>query len=197
MTVFYLVRHAAHEVQDAKLVGRLPGVRLGLEGVAQLQVLRAAFAEVKLDAARCGPLERARVTAEALPVPCPVEPALDEVDYGRWTGCTIAELEGDPVWIAWNERRHTARVPGGESMAEVQARVVGVIERFRTKLPEGSVALVSHGDVIRAALLHYLGLSLDLFSRIAVEPGRFAVLRVEPWGATLLGLNQAVPVLRT
>ena len=196
MTVFYLVRHAAHEVQDARLVGRMPGIGLGAEGQAQLQVLRAAFAPLKLHAARCGPLERARLTAAVLPVRCPVEPALDEVDYGHWTGSTIAELDGDPAWIAWNERRRTARVPGGESMAEVQERVVGLIERLRAELPDGSVALVSHGDVIRAALLHYLGLSLDLFARIAVEPGRFAVLQVEPWGATLLGLNQAVPVLR-
>jgi probable phosphoglycerate mutase len=74
-------------------------------------------------------------------------------------------------------------------MVEAQTRVVGLVERLRRKHPDGRVVLVSHADVIRALLLHGLGLPLDQFLRIEVEPGSVSVLQVEDWGARLLRLN--------
>ncbi|MEK0084087.1 histidine phosphatase family protein [Benzoatithermus flavus] len=191
MTVFYLVRHAAHARQGESLVGRTPGIGLGEAGRQQIAWLQRRFEGLTFAAVCCGPLERAVLTAEALAPQATIAPELDEVDYGDWTGRTIAALEGDPLWQAWNGFRAGTRIPGGETMLEVQLRAVRLIDRLREAHPEGRVLLVSHGDVIRAVLLHYLGLSADLFGRIEVDPGSLCVLAVEPWGARVLRLNEA------
>jgi probable phosphoglycerate mutase len=191
MTLFYLVRHAAHARQGEGLIGRTKGVGLGEEGRRQLAWLSRRLADVRFAAACCGPLERAVLTAEALADSVTVAAELDELDYGDWTGRRIDELAGDPLWRAWNGFRAGTRIPGGETMLEVQARAVGLIDRLREAHPAGRVLLVSHGDVIRAVLLYHLGLSPDLWARIEVDPGSLSVLAVEPWGARLLRLNES------
>jgi broad specificity phosphatase PhoE len=190
MTVFYLVRHAAHATQGERLVGRVPGARLGELGRRQLRFLRERLAGLPIEAVHSGPLERAEETARALGLPVTIAPELDELDYGDWTGCSVEELAGDLAWEAWNRFRTGTRIPGGETMLQVQARSVGLVQRLQAEHPSGRVVLVSHGDVIRAVLLHYLGLSLDLFARVEINPGSLSVLAVEPWGARVLLLNQ-------
>lgn len=190
MTLFYLVRHAAHARQDQGLVGRTPGIGLSEAGRGQLAWLRRRLAGVAFDAAFSGPLERAVLTAEALAAPVTVAPELDELDYGDWTGRRVEDLAGDPLWQAWNAFRAGSRIPGGETMLEVQARAVRLIDRLRAGYPKGRVLLVSHGDVIRAVLLHYLGLSADRFLAIEIDPGSLSVLAIESWGARALRLNE-------
>lgn len=194
MTTLLLVRHAAHALQDrAVLVGRTADVGLGETGRATLPGLVGRLATKPADAVLSGPLERAIATATPiaarLGLALQVAPELDELDYGEWTGRSFDDLAHDSRWAAWNAYRSGHRPPGGESMLEVQARVVGLVERLRRLHPDGRVVLVSHADVIRALVLHALGLPLDLFLRIEVEPGSISVLQVEDWGARLLRLN--------
>lgn len=138
-------------------------------------------------------MERAVATATPiaarLRLPLQIAPELDELDFGEWTGRSLADLADDPRWALWNTYRSSHRPPGGESMLEAQARVVGLTQRLRRQDPHGRVVLVSHADVIRALLLHALAMPLDLFIRIEVEPGSVSVLQVEDWGARLLRLN--------
>jgi broad specificity phosphatase PhoE len=190
VTTFFLVRHAAHEFQDQRLVGRMPGIGLAEAGLSQVEALRGHFRTVLLDRVSSSPLPRARVTAEALGRPVEVEDALNEVNYGSWTGLRPVDLTDDPNWRMWNRQRGSARVPGRESMVEVQDRVVGLVARLSRRLPDGQIALVSHGDVLRAALLFYLGMPIGEFARLTVDPGSVSQLRVEPWAATLVRLNQ-------
>lgn len=194
MTTFLLVRHAAHVRQDRLVVGRMPGVGLGGPGLAQVDRLADRLGAKPADAVWSGPLERAVATAgpvaARLGLEVRVTPALDELDYGDWTGRSPDELAAEPAWGPWNAFRSGTRVPGGETMLEVQARVVGLAGRLREAHPDGRVVLVSHAEVLRALLLHHLGVPLDLFWRVALDPGSVSVLEVTGDGARVLRLNE-------
>ena len=99
------------------------------------------------------------------------------------------ELASDPAWQAWNEARSTSRPPEGESMGEAQARIVALIERLALERPEDAILLISHQDMLRAAVLWALGLSLDAFDRIALDPASLTTLEVWPGYARLRLLN--------
>jgi broad specificity phosphatase PhoE len=195
-TVF-LVRHAAHDRVDRILCGRMPGVGLGEAGRAQAEALARRFAAGGgVDAVWTSPLQRARETAEPiagrLGLPARTSDALCEIDFGDWTGRRFEDLRDDPRWRRWNEARAGGRAPGGESMAEAQARAVGELERARDGHPGGRVVLVSHGDVIKAALAGVLGLSLDAHGRFEISPGSVSALAVWDGGGKVLSMNEAV-----
>ena len=195
MTTLILVRHAPHMLQGKSLVGRTDGIGLSPEGRALLGQLAERFAGAEVDAVLCSPLERTRQTAAAiagrLGIEVEVAPELNEIDYGDWTGRTFAEVEHEPRWIAWNTFRSGTRLPGAETMIEIQARVLRLVERLRERYPHGRVVLVSHGDPIRAVLLHFLGMSTDFIHRLEVDPGSVSILAVGDAGPCLLKLNDS------
>lgn len=197
MTTFFLVRHAEHRVQGAKLVGRMPGIGLSELGRRQAERLGQDFAGMPIEAVHTGPLDRAVATARAIGTRIGCEPvvteALDEVDFGAWTGRTFAELEPEPPWRMWNSFRSGSRPPGGEAMLDVQQRAVGFLERLRREHGETHMVLVSHADVIRAVLAYHLGMPLDLMLRLEVAPASVSTLVVTDWDARLLGLNAVQP----
>jgi len=195
MTLLYLVRHADHEFVGRGLAGRLD-TPLNADGCAQADRLARWFARERVTALWSSPLPRTRQTAEpiahALNLPVHTADELLEVDFGAWTGRDFADLDGDPLWRHWNGARSLARVPGGESIAEVQTRMVGFINRLCADDPEGNIVLVSHGDPIRAAIAYYLGVPVDLFLRIEVSPASISVLAIDGWTPRVLRLNGAV-----
>src|SRR5215208_4605580 len=134
-TTLHLVRHAAHDRLDRVLCGRMPGVTLGTLGRAQAAALSERLAGESIGAVYASPLERARETAEPLAersgLAVRVEAAFQELDFGAWSGRAFDDLSGDPLWTRWNTARSLTRPPGGETMWEAQARVVGGIERLR------------------------------------------------------------------
>ncbi|MBF0305335.1 MAG: histidine phosphatase family protein [Alphaproteobacteria bacterium] len=185
-----LVRHAEHDLLGRALAGRMAGVGLNALGRAQAERL----ARLDVAAIQSSPLERARETAlplaRRLGLPVETVDALNEIDFGVWQGRSFAELDADPVWHDWNRDRARTRPPGGESMTEVQARIVGHLRRL-TAAPR-PVVLFSHGDVIKAALLHVLGLPLDAVSRIEVDPAGISTVALGEWGAKLVALNERI-----
>ena len=196
-TTVYLVRHATHDRVSRILCGRMPGVSLGAEGRRQAECLAERLAQREgIAAVRTSPLERARETAAIIAKRLGLEPqiceALNEIDFGAWSGLSFKALDGDPRWQEWNTARDTAEPPGGESMGAAQARVVARIERLRAEHPERGVVLVSHCDVIKAALARYLGLSLDNYARFEISPASVSVLALWPGGATVVGINEVV-----
>lgn len=190
-----LVRHAAHVDLDRRLSGRRPDVALSDEGRAQATALGRALAGRGIERAECSPLDRTRDTAAAiahacaLPPPTPVE-ALIEIDMGEWTGRALDGFGDDPAWLAWNEQRGTARIPGGETMAEAQARIVGHLAATATARAGETVAMVTHSDMIRAAVAHVLGLPLDHLLRFDIDPASVTGVVWGDWGARLLWLNE-------
>ncbi|HET8648565.1 MAG TPA: histidine phosphatase family protein, partial [Gemmatimonadales bacterium] len=113
-----------------------------------------------------------------------------EVNYGDWSGRTLEELAADPHWRTYNTYRSATRIPGGETALELQARSVSAIESLREQYARGTVAVVSHSDVIKAILAFYLGMPLDLASRLVIDPASVSSLALEPWGPRILGVNR-------
>ncbi len=164
-------------------------------GRQQAAALGERLARRGVTRVECSPLDRTVETAAAIAracgvdAPTPVE-ALLEIDLGEWTGRALDSFGDDCDWRTWNTRRGTARAPGGESMAEAQARVVA---HLRTAADIGeTVAMVTHADMIRAAVAHVLGLPLDHLLRFEVEPASVTGIAWGDWGAKLLWLNEKV-----
>ena len=109
---------------------------------------------------------------------------------GEWTGLTFDQVRNDERWLPWRGCRSIAAIPGGESWRQVQDRVVGALFDLRRRHPGGAVALVWHGDVIRAALLFGLGMPLDLYNRIEIGTGSISTIRIEEDQIRIPALNE-------
>lgn len=197
MSVLLLVRHAAHDNVGAFLAGRAPGIRLGADGRAQAERLAHRLKREKLDAVEASPRERTRETAEAIARasalgPPKVVPALDEIDFGCWSGHDFATLNADPDFRRWNAARATARTPAGESMGDVEARVMDHLAQVAREVDGRRIAFVTHADVIKAAACHVLGLTLDAWWRFDIMPASITTLTASGEGFRLAGLNEVV-----
>jgi len=193
----YLVRHAAHALVNDVLCGRRKDVSLSTAGSDQAARLGRLFAGRSIDLVQSSPRQRARETAEriaqATARDVDVADDMDELDAGEWTGRSFASLADDPDWKAWNARRGSARPPGGESMAELQARVLRHVETLKQS-KASSVVVVTHAEPIRGALLHYRGMSLDRFAEIPIAPASVSILRSDGDGLRAGEINvQVVP----
>lgn len=197
MTTFFLIRHGTHDLLERVLCGRMPGVSLNADGRQQAENAGARLSQERIDLVQSSPLERARETAAPIArhsdIRLQVEPAINEIDLGEWTGRSFEEIKSDPAWQQWNTTRQVARAPGGESMLEAQQRAITHLDHVRRSHATGRVALISHSDVLRSIILYYLGMSLDEFGRIEISPASISTLVVEDWGAKILALNE-VPV---
>jgi probable phosphoglycerate mutase len=106
-----------------------------------------------------------------------IESALDEIDFGQWNGANFESLNRDPAWQVWNTDRAYARTPGGETMAEAQARIVDHLQWVQQRYPDGTVAIITHAEIIRAAWLHYTGRLLNDWQAVEIAPA--SVTRLE------------------
>jgi probable phosphoglycerate mutase len=171
------------------------GVDLSPAGTEQVARLVELLAPVPLRAVYSSPLDRAVGTATPLAerhgLAVEICEDLQEIDYGDWTGRTIDELRGADHWNHWNANRSTCRVPNGETMIEAQGRVVTRLLRMHEQHPEDHIALVSHADVIKAALAYCLGIALDLFQRIEISPASVSVVAVGSNGPTVRCVNNS------
>jgi probable phosphoglycerate mutase len=188
-----LIRHAETDAIGRYLAGRKAGVHLSDAGRAQAGRLPARLARHDLRALYASPLERAIQTAE----PLAKERGLDirlregftEVDFGTWTGLSFETLQGLSGWQEFNTRRALAASPGGERLADMQARAVTALEELSTDHPDVTIAVVSHAEIIRSVVLHYLGVSLDLFHRIEISPASVTTLEIAGAGPRFLCIN--------
>ena len=182
MTRFYLVRHGAHDLLGRALAGRMPGVGLNAEGRAQAERLAAHFAAVRPTAVISSPLQRTVETAQPiasrLGLELELESGLLEIDFGAWTGRAFTELDGDPAWPLFNNARSLVAIPGGESLIDVQTRMVATLRRLAADRPEASLVLVGHGDPLKSAIAYFLGVPIDLQRRIEIAPGSISDLEL-------------------
>ncbi len=196
MTTVLLVRHGLTALTGPILSGWTPGVHLDDRGRAQAAALGERLAAVPLAAIVASPLERCRETAAALlagrePVPpLHVDERVGEVRYGDWTGRELKELGRDPLWAIVQAHPSAAVFPGGEGLAEASARGVAAVRAWNAELgPDATYALVSHGDIIKAILADALGLHLDGFGRISVDPCSVSVVRYGARGTFVERVN--------
>jgi broad specificity phosphatase PhoE len=194
VTIFHLVRHGEHALQGRIIAGRTNGIGLSPQGRIEAQALAERLARDRIEAIYASPLDRTRETAailaERLDRPVAIREDLIELDFGEWTGLTFDQVRADPRWLPWQSCRSIAAIPGGESWRQVQDRTVGAIFDLRRAHPDGTVVLVSHGDVIRAALLFVLGMPLDLYNRIEVATASISTVRIDNHQIRVPALNE-------
>jgi probable phosphomutase (TIGR03848 family) len=192
-TKLVLVRHAVTEQTGPMLTGRAPGVDLSEDGRNQAKALGERLGDVPVGAVYASPIERTTQTAEAIAahhaLPVQALPGVIEADYGEWTGGKLADLAKTDLWKTVQRAPSRARFPDGESLAEMQSRMVTALEAVVADHPGEVVVVVSHADPIKAAIAHYTGLHLDLFQRLVVAPASVTVFELSPYGAALVKCN--------
>ena len=193
MTTFLLIRHGLTDAVGKTITGRLPGVHLNDTGRNQAEKLPGRLAGWKIDAIGSSPLERALETADPLArrlrLKVSVFDALNEVDFGEWSGATIEQLNQLAEWRQYNTFRSSTRAPGGELATEVQTRMVSVLTGLARQHPEQTLAVISHADPIRLALVHFLGMPIDLMHRLEIRPASLSVVRLADWGPQLATID--------
>lgn len=200
MTTLLLIRHGRTSANTAGiLAGRSPGVELDEVGHQQVAAVGERLAGVPLAAVITSPLRRCRQTAQAILAvrdgqQATVENGLTECGYGDWTGKPLRELAKDKLWSTVQQQPSAVRFPNGESMTEMAARAVGTVRDWDAKLTaergDHTVwAAVSHGDVIKAILADALGLHLDQFQRLLVDPASVSIIRYTPTRPYLVTMN--------
>jgi broad specificity phosphatase PhoE len=194
MTIYYLMRHGEHSLQGRIAAGRAPGIGLSERGRGEAEWAAERLAKAKIAAIYASPLERAQETAgivgRRLDLPVTVRGDLAELDFGEWTGLTFDEIRKDPRWQVWAAHRSVACIPGGETMREVQRRVVEAMMEMRETHPDDSIILVSHGDVLRAALMFALAMPIDFYSRIEVATASVSTIRIDAHGIRVIAINE-------
>ncbi len=193
MTTFLLIRHASCDALNRLIPGRMPGVHLNPRGERESRQLSKRLSHLKISAIFCSPLERAVETAGPLAkevgLPVTVSTGLDEIHFGDWTGFSFEELSGIPRWRRFNYFRSGTDIPGGEMIIDVQKRVIAELNRLQAEYPDDIVALISHGDVIKAAVLYYGGIPLDFMQRIEISPASVSIIALEGSGPRIVQLN--------
>jgi len=189
-----LVRHGLTKMTGPVLAGWTPGVHLDERGQAQATALAERLAEVPVTAIVSSPLERCQETAAALAagreVAVQTDDRLGECQYGDWTGQELKKLAKDPLWKVVQAHPSAAAFPGGEALRDTQARAVGAVRDHNARLGDDATWIaVSHGDVIKSLVADALGLHLDLFQRIQIDPCSLTVVRYTTLRPFVLRLN--------
>jgi probable phosphomutase (TIGR03848 family) len=189
MATLILLRHGRTSANaSGTLAGRSPGVHLDDVGRSQAEKAGERLAVVRLAELVTSPMERCKETAKAVAAQQAARPrvhsekGLTECDYGEWQGRKLRDLARLALWKTVQTNPSAATFPGGESLPQMQARAVDAVRRRDAAVAAahgpGAVWLaVSHGDVIKSVIADALGLHLDLFQRIQVDPGAISVIR--------------------
>jgi probable phosphomutase (TIGR03848 family) len=213
MATVLLIRHG-RTTANARgiLAGWGPGADLDETGRAQAEALGRRLSGLALAALVTSPLARCRATAAAIgTVPGPgtspggescarpepvVDDRLGECHYGSWEGRRLADLVGDPLWRVVQSHPSAARFPGprGESLSDLAHRAVAAVRDHDAQVSAAHGdqtvwAAVTHGDVVKAVLADALGMHLDAFQRLVVDPGSVSVVTYTTLRPFVLGTN--------
>lgn len=198
MTTVVFVRHGLTASTGERLTGQLPDVHLDERGQAQAAALAKRFAGVNLAAVVTSPLERCRETAEPIAdqagLDLHVDDRLIECGYGEWTGRTLRDIAKDPLWKVVQSHPSAAVFPGvdGESLRAVQHRAVDAVRAWNASLgPQAVWVCCSHADVIRLVLADALGMHLDEFQRLVVDPCSVSIVRYTTLRPFVLRINDS------
>lgn len=187
-----LIRHARHADYGVRLSGR-SDIPLTAKGIAEAERLGERLAGRGLAVVQSSPLRRAQETARKIAAPTGIavetHEALNEIEFGGWSERSFPVLQAEPGWRAWNTVRSKARPPGGETQGEATARAVAHLERQAALYAGATIACVTHCDIIRGVMCHYLGLPFDNLLRFDIDAASVTTLVIGPWGARVAGIN--------
>jgi probable phosphomutase (TIGR03848 family) len=202
MPTVILVRHGRSTANaDGVLAGWSPGIALDDSGRDQAAALAARLAALPLAAAVTSPLQRCQETIRPLldtrpELPVHTDERIGECRYGDWTGRKLVELADEPLWATVQRYPSAAVFPGegGESIRAMQSRAVDAVREWNDRIeaeygPDALYLMCSHGDIIKSVAAEALGMHLDLFQRLAVDPCSVTVIRYTSQRPFLLRLG--------
>ncbi|MBX5448049.1 MAG: MSMEG_4193 family putative phosphomutase [Acidothermus cellulolyticus] len=196
MTTVIFLRHGLTESTGRLLTGRMPGVHLDSRGLAQAADVAKRLAGIRLSAIVSSPLERCRETVQPIAdqtgLPIEIEPGVIECGYGDWTGRDLRHLTKDPLWRIVQTHPSSVVFPGaeGESLRAVQYRAVDAVRAWNARLGAKAAWLCcTHADVIRLVLADALGMHLDEFQRLIIDPCSVSIVRYTTTRPFVLRVN--------
>ena len=198
MARIVLLRHA-HSVANEKnlLAGRTAGIALSKTGKSQAEDLIARLGATNFDEVAISPLQRCRETidpwlaAGVAKTSVVIDESISEVDYGNWSGKTLASLRRKSQWKVVQDFPSQMIFPEGESLLEMQGRALSGFYRLNAVKGKGPRLLVSHGDVIKSIVAHCLGMHLDQFQRLVIEPASLTIIDTDSGVSRLVRFNDA------
>ena len=201
-----LIRHAHSEANAAGILsGRLPNVHLSEKGLAQSEQLAVRLGNFPVSNLRISPMERCFETISpwinsiVMPNNPRFEPIIDEelteVDYGLWSGKKLSILSKNKLWKTVQESPSRMYFPKGEGIAQMQSRAMTSVHQAVSSKAKGSAVIVSHGDVIKSILASALGMHLDEFQRIVIDPASISILDYSTTKPRVLLLNDSRAVV--
>lgn len=200
MGTIILVRHGENEwARKNKLAGRIPGIHLNETGHRQANAVAQRLAALPVKAVYSSPITRcvetAAYVADTHRLSVQFIDEISEVEYGEWEGKKIKKLSKEPLWRAVQFFPSRARFPRGEALRESQFRAVQAIEELAARHDKDMIVVVSHADVIRLLLAHYLGIHIDLFQRLVISPASASLLALgAEGGVRVLRINDDGPL---
>jgi probable phosphomutase (TIGR03848 family) len=201
-----LIRHAQSEANAAGILsGRLPNVHLSEKGLAQSEQLAVRLGNFPVSNLRISPMERCFETISpwinsiVMPNNPRFEPIIDkeltEVDYGLWSGKKLSILSKNKLWKTVQESPSRMYFPKGEGIAQMQSRAMTSVHQAVSSKAKGSAVIVSHGDVIKSIVAYALGMHLDDFQRIVIDPASISILDYSTMKPRVLLLNDSRAVV--
>jgi probable phosphoglycerate mutase len=197
VSLVVLVRHAHSQANAAGILsGRRPNIALSEKGRTQAQELAARLGELKVKELRVSPMQRCIETIDPWVstksrIRRIEDHGITEVDYGKWSGRTLRSLSREKLWKIVQENPSRVFFPDGEGMANMQARAIESMHLALSSTGTGAVVMVSHGDVIKALVAANLGMRLDDFQRIIIDPASVTVFDFSSKTPRLLLLNDS------
>ena len=198
MARIVLLRHA-HSVANEKnlLAGRTAGVSLSKTGRMQADALVQRLGATQFDEVAISPLQRCRETIEPWLATSSAknrivtDELISEVDYGSWSGKSLASLRRKAQWKVVQDFPSQMVFPDGESLLEMQGRALSGFYRLNAVKGKGPRLLVSHGDVIKSIVAHCLGMHLDQFQRLVIEPASLTIIDTDSGVSRLVRFNDS------
>jgi len=201
-----LIRHAHSEANAAGILsGRLPNVHLSEKGLEQSEELAVRLGNFPVSNLRISPMERCFETISpwinsiVMPNNPRFEPIIDEelteVDYGLWSGKKLSILSKNKLWKTVQESPSRMYFPKGEGIAQMQSRAMTSVHQAVSSKAKGAAVIVSHGDVIKSMVASALGMHLDEFQRIVIDPASISILDFSTTKPRVLLLNDSRAVV--
>ena len=193
MLELFLIRHGRTDWNVERRVMGMEPISLNEEGRDQVARIAEFIAAAPIESIYTSPALRTRETADILARngECPVveTAAFQEIDYGEWVGESFTYFEGTSYFYDYMFRPSSFQIPGGEHVGAAQQRAVAGVETIRQQYATGRVAVVSHADVIKAIVVHYLHLDLDLWQQYKIDNASLTILRLYKRRVELTALN--------
>jgi probable phosphomutase (TIGR03848 family)/uncharacterized repeat protein (TIGR03847 family) len=196
MTILLLIRHASNDyIKEGRLAGWIPGIHLNAHGQREADALARRLNDIPISAIYSSPLERALDTAKAVAacqkLEVHIRQDLGEMRAGEWSGKKIDEIRDTEIFKQLQSKPVGVRIPGGESIDEVQTRMAAAIDAIVAAHPKEIVAVFSHADPLKAVIAHYLKMDLNEYQRLSISPASVTVFFFDEHGAHLFRLNDS------